>query len=360
MRERVFVPGEDDAAVLALRAKVWGRDHPHTRAPFYDWLFRRTPGGPGSGIVLERDGQVLGFAGICHRRIRVEGCEARLCHGLEFMIDPDLTGMLAGRIALRIARRHDALVRQQGFLVNINFPNDRSRRMLTSDKLDFTNVLQPTLMVCPSPGFHLPQSGGRLPGRLAMAAAGAAAGIVLAARRRMAGTHGASVEPVDGFDERFDALWLDVCADGRIRIDRSSEALTWRYVGHPVYAYTILTAVSAGRLLGYLVMSPRELFGFETALVVDLQVAAGAHAAANALLIEGARRAGAAGAALLVGQVQRGTPADAAMRRCGFVAVPRRLDPKPFMLIARAYAPTAQTALIADKWSFAWGDMDVV
>ena len=41
----------------------------------------------------------------------------------------------------------------------------------------------------------------------------------------------------------------------------------------------------------------------------------------------------------------------------GFVATPRRLDPKPFMLVT---LPLGEAAAFAPAdWRFAWGDMDV-
>ena len=60
-------------------------------------------------------------------------------------------------------------------------------------------------------------------------------------------------EIVDGFDERFDALWHEVKKDGMIIGLRNKRYLIWRYKEHPLLCYQIFTLTDNSKLCGYIV-----------------------------------------------------------------------------------------------------------
>ncbi|RKF14746.1 hypothetical protein D6850_07655 [Roseovarius spongiae] len=356
MADRVFVPGEDDAAVLGLRARVWGADHPHTDPAYFKWLFRDSPAGTGTGVIYEKDGATIGFAGICAREAVMDGRRFRIAHGLDFMVDPDVSGVLSGRAGVRILQRHVQEAEKQGFDANLNYPNDNSHRMLVSKRVRYEPVLAPALYIRPiSPWRGTADGAPSLARRVALTAA--------AGYGRLRGigiSREAGIAEIDRCDERFDALWSRLCADGRLRFCRDARTLDWRYRQNPVYRYRILAAERDGALDGYIVTSKREIMDTSAELVCDLAVAHDAPGTAARLLRAAAGRARRDGVALLATQALSAGPTAAALRRTGFLRVPERLNPKPFRMIATAYTDAGKDALIGGNWSFAWGDMDVV
>lgn len=356
MADRVFVPGEDDAAVLALRARVWGADHPHTDPAYFKWLFRDSPAGIGTGIVFEKDGAAIGFAGICARNAVMGERTIRISHGLDFMVDPGVSGVLSGRVGVKVLVRHVEEAEAKGFDVNLNYPNDNSHRMLVSKRVRYEPVLEPALYLRPiSPWRGAAGVTQSLPRRAALA------GAAIYSRLRSVGlSPPARILEIDNFDTRFDALWPRICADGRLRFCRDSRTLTWRYRQNPVYRYRILAAERDGRLDGYIVTSQREIMDTAAELVCDLGVAHDAPSTAAQLLHEAASRARRDRIALLATQAVPTDPVCAALRRAGFLRVPNALNPKPFRMIATAHTEAGKWAMQGKNWAFAWGDMDVV
>ncbi len=361
MSEREFRPGRDDEAVLALRARVWGAAHPHCRPAFYSWLFGQAPAGTGGGIISEMDGRVVGFAGICPREARIGSTRLKVSHGLDFMVDPDLGGMLSGRVGLRTLKRHVILARKLGCDINLNFPNDNSHRMLTSDRLEYAPVFSSRLHVRPLGAIRLESGAGLGSATRVLAMTGgraAALGATMrAALSRPANVH---IEPLQRFDERFDGFWEQLARGDALYFTRDARALNWRYAEHPLNEYTILAATAAGRLLGYAVATRREVMGIDALLICDLCVQSGMrgiHEALIGALVEGARRKK---AGAVVAQSTSGDPLGRALARCGFLQVPQRLNPKPFRMVAMAYTGSGQAALSPQRWAFRWGDTDVV
>lgn len=361
MNERPFIPGDDDEAVLGLRQRVWGADHPHNNPAYYNWLFRQSPSGIGSGIVAVHDEVIVGFAGICNRTVCQGDKEIRLCHGLDFMVDPAVSGTLSGRIAVKTLNRHVDLAKDQGYDLNINFPNERSRRMIVSNRVKYAEVMQPALMVLPLSSFTAsPESGDSPFKRLFMTIGGRALSLYSAARRAVHGSGKFSIDQIDGFDASFDGFWDALKSDNRLRFKRDRANLQWRFSAHPLHRYTIFRARKDGVLVGFLVMASRELMGMPASIIADLSVLAHFGGAAVDLASAAARAAKAAGSMLLATQAVPGSPESATFLKSGFLRVPSRFNPKPFMMVAHAYTDAAGPALRKENWAFSWSDMDVV
>jgi hypothetical protein len=361
MIERTFIPGEDNEAVLALRRRVWGEDHPHNSAAYYDWLFRQSPSGVGSGIVALHDDKIVGFAGICNRTVTRGDQDIKLSHGLDYMVDPGVSGALSGRIAVKVLNRHADLARDLGFDLNINFPNARSRRMIVSKRVNYIEVIRPALMIAPLKTFAAsPESQPSALKRSVMTLGGRSLAAMGTARRAIFKTGGTKIDQIDEFDESFDAFWEKLRGDNRLRFKRNRENLRWRFSIHPLHRYTILQARRNGDLMGYLAMTARELMGMPASIVVDLCVLPGAENVAIDLIREAAQLARSEGSMLLATQAVAKSPESTAFLRSGFLPVPSKINPKPFMMVAHAYTAVANPTLNGANWAFGWSDMDVV
>ncbi|WP_322867285.1 hypothetical protein U5922_014535 [Aquicoccus sp. G2-2] len=354
MADRVFVPGQDDAAVLDLRARVWGADHPHNDPAFFKWLFRDSPSGSGTGIVFEKDGRLIGFAGICARDAEMGDQMIRISHGLDFMVDPAVSGVLSGRVGVKVLQRHVEEASEKGFDVNLNYPNANSHRMLLSKRVKYDPVFTPDLFIRPL------ASAFRGPGLSVARRAALGAGAIYARLRSIGIKSSAAIFEIDTFDSRFDALWPRIKADGLLRFRRDAATLTWRFRQNPIYRYRILAAARNGRLDGFIVTSRREIFGLPTELICDLAVANDARGTATELIHAATKRAQRDGNALLGAQANIFDQVCTSLARCGFIRVPQRFNPKPFRMIATANTENGKLAMQGNNWAFAWGDMDVV
>lgn len=359
-----FRPGADDAAVLALRAAVWGADHPHTDPAFHRWLFGAdNPAGPGGGVMIRREGRVIGFAGLRPRLARLDGRDVRIAHGLEYMVDPAVGGGLAGRLALRVAAGWAEMAMEQGFAFGINYPNENSRRILTSERLGWRPVLSPRLMVRALSGSGaLERPTGLLArpvARLGLRCA-ALAQRGFAALGRGSGPGAAlTLDPSAPRDAiMIDALWRQIADLRRVGLRRDAAALGWRYAAHPLRRYALLGWALDGDLKALIVTTERTLHGMRCLMIVDAMIDPATPEAFRALIARAAADAARAGCALAVAEAAPGCALSRALSESGFVSTPRRLDPKPFMLVALPLVEAAITE--AAGWRFSWGDMDVV
>ena len=357
MKVRSYIPGENVDQVLDLRAEVWGADHPHTDPAFYKWLFQDTPIGPGSGIIVERNDRVVGFAGMHIRLARHGDTTIRVSHGLDFMVSPSLGGVLSGRVMVKIVHSHRDLAIEKGFDCNLNYPNDNSHKILVSKRFEYEPVFETDLYLRTVGPVTFKDSG--MAKRIGSSVIGRA-GALYAKARSATLRKSATIEQVTQFDARFDDHWERLWPDGRLRFMRDAQTLQWRYGAHPLHDYTILAALKDGEVAGYAVVTTREIMSTDALLICDLAVA-GDDKGVNDVLLEGvAETAKRLGTPLIVAQAVRTHPSTRNLTRAGFLRVPHKANPKPFRLIAGQYSDRGAPVLDANAWSFSWGDMDVV
>jgi hypothetical protein len=354
----VFCKTRHESELLDLRSEVWGAQHPHTTLAFSNWLFAATPPGEPIATIVRLHGRVVGSAGLCRKRILVEGRSALLAHGLDYMLAPDLKGLAIGHASIEVARHWLDLARSLGCALGLVFPNENSHRILTSTHVGLKPMFQPALMIRPLQRAALTRDIKGVPRRLGTAAL------------RIAALYGSTRSVFAGgkkplrfeahFGPEYDALWASLTDKVGIGVVRDSSYLNWRYVDHPVYRYERLCLKSDGELRGFVIGTRRETFGIDSMLLVDL-VAKNANDGVSCELIEGfVHHADSQTSEIVVTLAIPGSSLYNALKRCGFLAVPFRLDPKPFRTASAVFSATANCAWDPSRWYFTWGDIDVV
>ena len=361
MRLEVYDPLRHEAAVLALRANVWGATHPHTNAEFYRWLFRDTPDGKGSGIMaFNAADQLVGFAGISCRSGQYAGQAIKICHGLEFMVDPAVPKMRSGKLAGQILTAHRNLAGELGYDCAVNYPNSNSFRMIVSRFGGYDLVFEPELIIRPLWNWSVPkEETGNALKRVTLTFGGKAAS-VYSSLRAAACKSPVEIRAVPRFDADFDRFWQRLTLDGRLHSTRDSRMLNWRYVDHPLYRYERLAAYRDGEVVGFIVVSPRQIMAVPALLVCDFAIPHDDPNVAEALVMAAVRLARAQKIGVIASQIVQSDRRRAMLLRCGFIPVPRRQNPKQFRLVARTFTPVGAPVNNAENWSFGWGDMDVV
>jgi hypothetical protein len=358
LEDGLFYPARDAEAVLELRRQVWGDDHPHNTAAFYHWLASGDALDAPQGVLLRGKGEeAVGFASLCVKPFFVDGQALKLAHGLDYMVRSDRR---QGRTALRIPPAWQALGRSRGCSFGISFPNDKSHRILNSERVGFSSIFVPRLMIRP---LSSARPHGRLAPRIpewvgkAALSAGAIASTALAAGRPRGG---GSVAPVAEFGPEFDRLWREASRQLRVAIIRDSRYLNWRYRSHPIYSYRALSLRRNGELSGFIVTTQRNISGLNACLIVDLLVRDWNGSDASELV----------NAVIDAAQVERldavatlcipGGALCKVLRRSGFLPIPDRVAPRAFRTSGVVLLPRAATASAAAAWHFTWGDSDVV
>lgn len=360
MELKAYEPGIDDERLLRLRSNVWGADHPHSNINFLRWLFADNPQGRGTGSMVMRNGEVMGFAGIVPYRALLGGKVRSAVLGCDFMVH---TEARSGACAFRALAHMIKLCKQREEEFAICFPNVHSHQIVKAERIGWKDVFRPILLLRPLPGAALPKSlAPRIPewlSRLAMAPLVGRS----SARAALVRKNSAEGQPidVDRFDERFDSMAEHAIEAGVGGVVRNAAYLNWRFVDHPVYAYKRMAWENGGRVAGYIVTSARETFGVPSTLVADVFTAPGApRRVAESMLEEAGSVAARKGSQMLVALAAQDSPVDTALRAAGFVAVPLRLNPKPFVMAMHPLGNGISPDDLRRHWRFAWSDMDVV
>ncbi|HEY3121257.1 MAG TPA: GNAT family N-acetyltransferase [Vicinamibacteria bacterium] len=162
-----------------------------------------------------------------------------------------------------------------------------------------------------------------------------------------------TVSTIDGFDDRYDALWERARGTYRMCVRRDAGYLDWKYVRCPHRRYDLREAVRGGALAGFAVSRHEEDRGLVRGWIVDLFAAADDHAARGALLgatLGSFRQAG-------VGRVQAFAMSRAVgedLRRFGF-----RRGRSPMQFCVRARADEGRALEHPEDWHVVFGDSDM-
>jgi hypothetical protein len=356
--DNLFFVERDAELLLTLRGRVWGSDHPHTDPRFFAWVCAQSPRHLASGVMVRHRGRAVGFAGMCVKRQVVGGRDVKFAHGLDYMIEPGLSDVLAGRVALRVPLRWHRLAESLGCTSSVVFPNHRSMHILTSNRVGMTPIFQPGLLVRPLSTARFKERIHNVP-RRALATATRLVSVSSWVKATAYGRPQGEAEPVERFDDGFDELWHGTRDQLGVATVRDAAYLKWRFEDHPVYRYRILGWRRGGAWIGYVVCLERRLFGVDTMMVVDIlspQLLTVGPALLDAAMDEARGR----GLGMMVALALRGGSLHAVLKGRGFYDVPARLDPKRFTAVEHVYDESIRADLAASPRYFTWSDMDVV
>ena len=356
--DELFYAEKDLDLLMDLRSKVWGGSHLHTDRGFLAWLFAGSPAGEPAGIMVRHRGRAVGFAGLCRKRQFVAGREVTLAHGLDYMVEPGLSDVLAGRVALRVPQRWHLLATTLGCSSSVVFPNRHSMRMLTSPRVGMLPIFKPDLLIRPLPSARFTSGARGIPAPVLSAGVRlASVGSWICTRSR--GRARGELVSIDRFDEGFDELWLGTRSVLGTSTVRNAAYLNWRFLANPTYRYLRLGWRCDSGWAGYAVCVERRVFGIDTLLLVDLlspQLASVGAALVDAVVAEACRRK----LGMVMTLAIRNSALHQVVDSLGFIAVPARLNPKPFTATECVYDDLVRAELASEPRNFTWSDMDVV
>jgi hypothetical protein len=347
---RGYQPRDRDR-VLALIGRVWDEERRRNHEVLWDWKHARDGGAWGAGHlsrVIERRGEVVGYAGAIPARFLVDGEPVEGAFVMDTFVDPGARG-----IGLRLMRD-----RWAGAGFSVGAGNERARalwervsgraRLVVRVARKMARVLDPAAIL-KQRGVPAP-----LAGALGRAHAGTRA-LLGRGARAAPGAAGLVLEPVERFPEAIDALGLEFARGFRRSVLRDRCYLDWRFVAGPARYCIRLLRGAGGHLRGYVVYRPARINGRPAVLLIEMLAIGERAPAYRAMLSHVEEEARACGA----GEIQTldpGCPILAAeMLRLGYF---RR--PEPHHILGYQAGPPGEASDFADPgtWYVALGDAD--
>jgi|GEM_PF-3974749 len=347
---------EADAASLVNLARAnlrveWTED-------FVYWKYFRNPSGKAFGCCAELDGKLVGFYANMPVRIKVGDRVVAGAQAVDAMV-----ALAVRRQGLfsKLGSRSSAGAAQEGVRLSYAVANPISRAGAVK-RLAFADVGEvPRFVRVLDPGGVVRIAGlmgaRALAYRLALRIAQLVSGPLKPASE-------IRVSRVSSIDGRFDVLWRAVATEFPVAVVRDSDYLTWRYVDNPLVQYTILIAERGGDLLGYAILSHRDLEQGIVA-IAELIVSPGDRFAGVALLAKAVARAEELGAAQMqCWMLPRYTFYTELLRTSGFIFSDGALVPRLFGYTSSLIAKSVDGHRLSPdplqlrNWYLTMGDQD--
>ena len=328
---------------------------------FINWKYFQNPSGRIFGCIAEKDGKIMGFHGNLPVEIKFDEQIIIGAQSMDAMVMPKARRQ---GLFLRMANYTYEQMDDAGIELTYGYPGPvtmpafliRLAWTFAGGVPRFIKVLEPGAMLQSGDMGSLKTWGYRAILRAVQ---------LTAVGRDLPAPSEVKVREIGAFDERFDGLWREVAGDFPIAIVRDTSYLTWRYRQNPLIEYVILGAERGTSLVGYAVLSPRDVEGKRSLAVAELLVKPGDEGAGVALLAEAttvARRLDCSQIQCLM--LSRYPFYQSMLRKSGFIYWPFRVSPGAFRYkapyIVRPHPSSARFRELTTvkNWFLSLGDHD--
>ncbi|HLC46760.1 MAG TPA: GNAT family N-acetyltransferase [Candidatus Nanoarchaeia archaeon] len=225
----------DRKGIIALCAKVFGKDKASALRQRMDWLFLNNPAlkaFKADSWVVENKREIVGNITITPAILRVEGRKARFVWGGNLMADTDHRGRGIGKeMVRRWKEEHKACFALGVGDVAFDIERNMGWKNVNACKA-MVKILKPEIFV------NAVMKG--LPGKSVATAILNAINFIFLREKRAAESSGFLVKKTKKFDIRADRLWASLSNTLPIAIDRDSGYLNWRFCSNPARRFDIL------------------------------------------------------------------------------------------------------------------------
>lgn len=310
---------------------------------YFEWKFSRRAGDKRPlGFVAEDEGRVMGFASFFPYRARLAGRTGHIYLIADCVVRPEHRGKgLFGRLFGQALERVEAEAGTIGTYLFSSADSDA----IYKKRYGYRPIGRPE--------YHIGMGDWTRPlaGKLGMGAGKPGASPAPAERRE----NGLVLRQEEGFDASYDRLWERLAGHSAFVLERTSDYLSWRFLGHPWHSYRLLTCRDeAGELRSYAVLRVDSIHDF-----------AFADAASGVALLRFARQFCRLTGVPVVNCLSLSSDVEKrALSGAGFVkyGIPFRpfglySRPKPLVRPA-ASCPGSELLLDSKNWKFTFADVD--
>lgn len=343
----------DEKEILKLRRTVFGDLDPvRLQESTWQWQFQNNPAGKAVCFLAESKGEIVGQYVTIPTRFSIHGKDVTLAFSCDTMIHPGFRRM--GMFSALANELYDFLETRGGINRVWGFPNDRSLpgftgklgwRMLPTIPLMVMPIRPLNMMIKALPLFNRPAKRPPTP-------INPNADVILSIKNQRL-----HMDPIEHFDETFDALWHDHSTTAPVIQIRDSRYLQWRYLSVPDFDYRPFAIRCDGLLLGYFVIRMMSLKGQTFGVLMDLfpfpPVSFSVLGEIFSFAKQFVKAQGGDFLTCLLPRNQTGI-----LKKLGFRRVPEMMNPKTWRLGYRWIE--SGLSRNSDYWHVTYGDTDVV
>ena len=343
----------DEKQILKLRQTVFGDLDPVRLKEFtWRWQFQNNPSGKAFCFLAESNGEIVGQYATIPSRFSIHGKDAILAFSCDTMIHPGFRRQ--GMFSALASELYDSLEARHSINLVWGFPNDRSLPGFTG-KLGWRMLPTIPLMVMPIRPLGMMFNSLGLFNRLRKnppASIKPDADVIFSTKNQRL-----HMDPIEHFDETFDALWQEHSTTAPVIQVRDSRYLQWRYLSVPEFGYRPFAVRRDGLLLGYWVIRMMSLKGQTFGVLVDLfPFPLESFSVLGEIFSFAKRFVKAHGGDFLTCLLPRRQTG--ILKKAGFRQVPEMINPKTWRLGYR-WAEGGPSGNL-EGWHVTYGDTDVV
>lgn len=307
----------DEHAILDLLNTAFARKWRRKWGSLEYWRWKYTKNPAGSPIIwlAERDGKIIGHYGIIPMTMKVGNSYVVGSFACDAATHPDYQGQ---GIFSSIVNRSCLDAGENGIPITYGFANTilgpTYRRYEHTGHICLMKRMIKVLEWEPVLARYMGNN-------FLVRSAAAGLGRMLRARPRRRLT----IETIDRFDERTDALWEQTCRNFNIIVRRNRTYLNWRYADHPAKEYTIYVAVKGDSILGYCILAEEARHNLRFGLIADMLVFPDHGETVGCLIDRAVERFAERHVDAIICMISEQHPYAPLLRKAGFITYPRQI-----------------------------------
>jgi len=324
-----LVQEADIDQILELNRIEYGKDDILATRIDFDWRYRQNPAGEAVvPVVRDEHNNIIGFIWVVPLQLRIKGKNYLAATGTNLVTHPRYRNSFA---YIKLLRRFEQVFNDNDIPLHFSFISEASyqkqqqhspRRVLTVPLL-----IKPLNIQSLAQTYFKDKITGILAGHL-----GQIASPFLFRQEAISRRDEITIDPVEGFDKRFDDFWLQIKDKYPVMTIRDRDYLSWRFAEISGRKYCILVARMENQMLGYTVLRCSTIRGITTGLVMDLLVSNDelGESAGVRLLLEAERYFRNKNMSLAAGLMPRWAAEYRILRRAGYARLSQLFSPRSF------------------------------
>lgn len=344
----------DKKSVLLLKEAIYG-------SPFdereWHWKFEKGPVRPAKIYVAESEGMIVGVRVFIIEELKVMNELWMSGLGVNTMVHPDFRryGIAAG-----MAQEGFARMEQEGVPILLSFPNEVAFKVYSRKRPYWRYICSLPLLAKPIDIDGMLKEYVKNTFLRGLTKLPAKAMVKVLSRGRLRKADDLLLERIYSFDSRFDDFWQEASRQYNIGLVRDRKFLNWRFVNKPGEEHFIFSAEKDSRVLGYIVLKNAEMLGLSLGLIVDI-LTLGQDDVIDSLLAKAIEHFNDQNRSVVGCLMLKHSPYFKALKRAGFISVPKALSPKEFYFGVQVKPTVLSDEVVnnAANWFLTWGDTDL-
>jgi len=344
----------DKKGVFLLEEAIYG-------SPFdeqvWRWKFESGPVKPAKIYVAESDGLIAGLRAFIIEELKVMDKVWTSGLGVDTMVHPNFRRF---GIAANMAQEGFVRMENERMPILLSFPNEVAFKVYSRKRPYWRHICTVPLLAKPLDTNSILRAYIKNNFLRWLVKLPAKAMFKVLSRGSLHKANSLMVKQTDSFDSRFDDFWQAASEQYNIGLVRDRKFLNWRFIDKPGGEYSIFSAEKDSGVLGYIVLKNAEMSGLSLGLIVDI-LTLGQDDVIDSLLAKAIEHFNDQKRSVVGCVMLKHSPYFKALRRAGFIPVPKLLSPKKFYFGVQVKPTVLSDEVVNNEvnWFLTWGDTDL-